>query len=696
MKKILNCHPSLYYTKEDLQTVKDRIAVDEAFSARYEGIKAKGDELLTAHWLSQEECNSVYSQHGRYYEPGGMLETMAGIFPLLSFVTGEEKYFAFAKEKLLYYADFAVWTGPENHVRRTPWHSELATTRFLNGYSQLFDAYYDFFTEQERDVIAEAMIQKGIDPLYADWVDPTRRVHALDSMGHNWWAVCIGYCGIGVMTLYDRLPNADEKLARIAKAMEGFCTYKGHTLLNKIPNFDAKGMFYESAGYFSYGVGELLNFRLVLHRLTDARLQAPVLNKVGDAILSMVYPVKDADPIRLVNFGDSNVVGSGIGLLCKMLLLNGLGDVRHRYCYHGCNPQHSALDLIYDDTLHAPADLSCFAAMEREEMYPETGYGFWRSGWGENETLFGIRCGYTWNHAHNDAGSFILWAGGKQLLTDSGSTNYSSPHYCSYFTADKAHNLVTVKGREESGINHLRGTKFRGTMPEYHHKDWLSYCLCDATGPSADVYLRNYRNFLKLDEDLFVIIDDLLAHKPETYQWLLHYEGEAIQKDESIRIQNGDAAVDVYPVYPPCRQTMETAPAGGAYSTGAQVSDQTTGYIQREITSPTKDACLIHLLALSPVTVTPLSGDSYEGVQVTKGDVTWRIYYNKEADGRKMHENSNNRLGDYDTDAYLLVERTEGKKVQRFMAYGSYLRQGEDVLFSDFTKQFLFMKETIL
>ena len=692
MKKILNCHPSLYYTVKDLQSVKDRIAVDGEFAARYESIKAMGEELLTQHWLTEEECNSVFSQHGRYYEPGRMLETMAEIFPLMTFVTGDEKYFAFAKEKLLYYADFAVWTGPENGNRRTPWHAELATTHFLNGYSQLFDAYYDSFTEDERELIAKAMIEKGIDPLYADWVNPSRRVHALDSMGHNWWSVCIGYCGIGVITLFDRLPDAAEKLTRIAKAMESFCTYEGHPLLNKIPNFDSKGMFYESAGYFSYGVGELLNFRLVLHRLTDYQLQTPVLDKVGDAVLSMVYPVKDADPIRLVNFGDSNVVGSVIGLVCKMLLLNGFGDTRHRYCYDQCNQPKSVLDLVYHDLLHAPTDVTCFAHMEKQEMYPETGYGFWRSGWEQNATLLGIRCGYTWNHAHNDAGSFVLWHKGRPLLTDSGSTNYNSPYYRTYFTADRAHNLVAVKGREETGINHLRGTKFRGTMPEYHRSDWLSYCLCDATGPSADAFLRNYRNIIKLDEDLFVIVDDLLGHKEETYQWLLHYEGQETVGENCIHIQSQDAAVDVYPVYPPCHTTVETAPAGGAYSTGAAVNDGEAHYIQRETQSATKDACFIHLLALSPVTVTALSGDSYEGVEIQKGDVTYRVYYNKEADGRKMHENSNNRLGDYDTDAYIVADRTEGGQVKRFMAYGSYLRLGNDVLFDDYTKRFVMLE----
>ncbi len=692
MKKILNCHPSLYYTAEDLQAVKERIETHGAVAARFATIKAKADALFETHWLTEEECNSVYSQHGRYYEPGGMLEQMAETFPLLSVVTGDRKYFEFAKEKLLYYADFAVWTGPENAHRRTPWHAELATTRFLNGYSQLYDAYYDQFTPTERERIAEAMTEKGIDPLYADWVDPTRRVHALDSMGHNWWAVCIGYCALGVVTLYDRIPDADQKLTLMAQAMEGFCTYSGHPLLNKIPNFDEKGMFYESAGYFSYGVGELLNFRLFMSRMTDYTMELPVLHKVGDALLAMTYPTADpTNPMMLVNYGDSSTAGSGINFFCKMLLLNGLGDDRHAYCYHHCTAKEGGWDLIFDPILHRETSVECFSAMQKEKMYPHTGYGFWRSGWAPNATLLGIRCGYTWNHAHNDAGSFLLWHKGRQLLTDGGSTNYSSPAYRSYFTADKAHSLVAIKGREESGINHLRGTKFRGTIPEYHHSDWLSYCLCDAAGPGADAYLRNYRSFIKLDEELFVIVDDLLSHKEEIFQWLLHYDGEATVSEERTHIQNGDAGVDVYGIYPPCRQTVEAAPAGGAYSTDAKVSHRTVNYLQRETQAAAKDICFVHLLALSPVAVTPLRGDSYEGVAITKGDVSWRVYYNKEADGRKMHENSNNRLGDYDTDAYILVERTCREKTDLFMAYGSYLRLGEKPLFADFAKRFVFL-----
>ena len=85
-------------------------------------------------------------------------------------------------------------------------------------------------------------------------------------------------------------------------------------------------------------------------------------------------------------------------------------------------------------------------------------------------------------------------------------------------------------------------------------------------------------------------------------------------------------------------------------------------------------------------TVTATEGDGYRLLTVTGKEARYKVYYNRMADGRKMHENSNNRLGDYDTDAYLLVEREQNGTTTLMMLYGSYLRKGERVLIAEFTK----------
>ena len=43
-----------------------------------------------------------------------------------------------------------------------------------------------------------------------------------------------------------------------------------------------------------------------------------------------------------------------------------------------------------------------------------------RSSWENDATLLAMKSGYTWNHAHADAGSFILFKQGEPLIIDSG------------------------------------------------------------------------------------------------------------------------------------------------------------------------------------------------------------------------------------------------------------------------------------
>jgi len=66
-----------------------------------------------------------------------------------------------------------------------------------------------------------------------------------------------------------------------------------------------------------------------------------------------------------------------------------------------------------------------------------------------------------------------------------------------------------------------------------------------------------------------------------------------------------------------------------------------------------------------------------------QGEVT-DVYLNLQADGRRMHVNSNNVIDGWDTDAYLLaLTRPAGAResdpdtvTRYFVACGSYLRQG--------------------
>ena len=59
-----------------------------------------------------------------------------------------------------------------------------------------FDSIYDALTPEERTTLVKRIVDRGIQPTLDDWVQGGKRIHALDSMGHNWWSACVFGAGI--------------------------------------------------------------------------------------------------------------------------------------------------------------------------------------------------------------------------------------------------------------------------------------------------------------------------------------------------------------------------------------------------------------------------------------------------------------------------------------------------------------------
>ena len=94
--------------------------------------------------------------------------------------------------------------------------------------------------------------------------------------------------------------------------------------------------------------------------------------------------------------------------------------------------------------------------------------------------------------------------------------------------------------------------------------------------------------------------------------------------------------------------------------------------------------------AAQQVGVQKLKGPDYIGTSLTRGNRRTEIYYNLEADGRRMHVNSNNNLGGFETDAYILaVNKENGADAEYMMIYGSYLRKSGQSVHESYQKQFL-------
>ncbi len=216
--------------------------------------------------------------------------------------------------------------------------------------------------------------------------------------------------------------------------------------------------------------------------------------------------------------------------------------------------------LARDHFLKSPADFlfaDCFpsrAPAAGSRYFPDKGSVVLRSG----DTMLLYRAGPNFNHNHADQGSFLLRAGGEDLVTEAGySDYYKDPYYDSYFKQAIGHNTVLVDGDPESQ-EVADNTTLRALEQRPRITDVLLSPAVDALTSELDaVYRGRLRRFerrvlLIKPEDVILIYDDLAAQAPARFDWLLHLpDRDGLQtKDASAFYQGSKSALVVQRLFP--------------------------------------------------------------------------------------------------------------------------------------------------
>jgi hypothetical protein len=566
-----------------------------------------------------------------------------------------------------------------------------------------YDSIYDFLSPEERKIIENGLITLGIEPLLNEWLLGETRTIALDSMGHNFWSSCVFLPGIAIMAISDVEPRSEKWLKKIAQASTEWFNYPGSNVNNKPSTFDSAGGYYESVGYGAYALSGYLSFRLIWNNARNEPLpEVPLLDKVGDFFLNTCYP-NDGKTMSL-NFGDSSLYAVGSK---SVVLLWANGFRKPRYLWY----LNQTLDSDHKDAIRRDSVLGLmFFPGEKElaqapavpdlptaSIYKDMGWVAMRNSWDKNATLLGIKSGFAWNHSHADASSFILFHRGENIIIDSGNCWYVHPQYDAYYRQSIAHNVVLFDGQAENPEDAYHGSKHPGSVDHLVNAGDLKYVLADASGPTARNFIRNYRSFLWID-DVILIIDDLKTFTYGEFEWLLHFDGEAKRRGLDLNIKKGNAHIAVRPLFP------ERLPEGFAHDApermrliekmGLKDHEHRTPVPFYAIVPPGKARVMkfITAIILDPENapeIERLETVSAHGVRISKNGKTTEVWLNLNADGRMRHRNSNNTMGGYDTDAYLLAITTKDKTQPRyFVANASYLRKDGKVLVDSLSKIF--------
>lgn len=684
-------HPSLLYTPERIQRVKQRVANEPKMAGYWAEIKQTADELLLKKTLNQVDY-----------------------LALAYLMTNERKYADKIKEILLDIIKAETWGSEEMLARIPVWRADLGLAHKAYLSAIAYDAVYNELSASERKEIAQGLNRLALEPSLGDWILEPTRIHSLNSMGHNWWISCACMGGILALSLQNEIPEAKFGAEAVYEALPQWFDFAGDVLQQKAKSFDDAGGMYESLNYANFGIQEALQFRLAWMNTHSGEkpVEIPQLGKLSAFFSHVCYPRKGI--LYNLNFGDSH---KNVTAESSLMLLYAMGmkddnmlwymtqveQGQHRDGYFMNRP----MGFLYTPDLSKAPTLP---KLKTSQLFADFGWATMRTSWEKDATMLAVKSGHTWNHSHADANSFIIFHKGVDIIKDAGNCWYPNPNYRNYFFQSQAHNVVLFNGEGQSREQQYHGSTLRGYL--YHLLDAgnVKYILANGTGPYSDNFSRNFRHFLWIDNVIYMI-DDLKTHKVGQFEWLWHPGGEAKKQGTDLNITNGNSSVVVRPLYPRLLAKSDfvhdypedlyweevQAPTEDLKGKETYFSFHLPGEVNR-----VKGLTAIILKGTPNEKQLPLmerrEGKDWIGLRVrNKGKVT-DIYINQLADGRLMHSNSWIEADGWFTDAYMFtVTYEEGTNPadskELFICYGSGLRRDKTSYFSSLSKLFVIQKE---
>jgi O-antigen ligase len=426
---------------------------------------------------------------------------------------------------------------------------DLETAEALYALALARDWLHDQWTDDERSRLL-ACIERGAGSLARQifYYPPAGNHRIVD-------AACLAVAGLGC---YGDTPAAESWIRLGHRELERAAAFLG-----------PDGLSPEGLAYASYSLEHILKFQAAAEPLLGLPLHPESWARAFPAAFLHQSVARDywRPDNLLVSFADSpRQVWNGPGHLFARLatltrepldqwlaarfLLNALDEGSGTWLYA----------LWYQPAPPIPFP----AGLPLHRYAQDAGLYLARDSWSGRETVFGFTCrpavgrrlrrgGFAepgLGHAQPDANSFVLAVGGDHLVTHPGPTTRK---------LTRLHNTILVNGRGQAGEGGawLDPAAALAVRPppdiiRAEHTDLYDYVAGDASAAYLDPDLARFvRHVFWLRPGLLVLLDDLEARRPATFDWLLHTEGEVIREaPDTLLIRRGQAAMRLRFVWP--------------------------------------------------------------------------------------------------------------------------------------------------
>jgi len=525
-------HPRLFFEKNRIPDIQRRASTThrEIWLPIYQYVEGQREELPPTN-------APVNGDLDWYRNAGNRLIPLA----FACTVSAEEADCALAKQYLLTYA---TWTQWGNNQERG-----LGLAHMLLGNALAYDWLYQHLTTAEQQVVrvslgqwAERMYKASIGPKEESW--------------NNWWynsyiqnhfVINNSALGMAALALYDEDPRAHRWLEQAVSQME-----RSRLLLNGI----ADGSWHEGISYQTYMLSMAVPFWLNLRTLRAVDLFPHIyLRNYTTWRLYNYLPGTDEYLMGYGNFSWSDINSRSHNVIRFVAneYHNGYAEWLFQQILATSNRGTDIWSVpwfIFEFFYYAPT----LAPLPPNDLptvrtFSDLEGVIWRSGWGTNDIIFGLKsgayggrfafdafvagtapwdvgctdgCRYNFGHDHDDTNGFYLFGGGEWMAPEMVSReDYST----------KFHNTILIDQQGQSrpvddSLEHSTSIQDTdGKLLATADTASFSYLAADATqrynhiGDMQEVS----RHVLFVRPNYFVMVDNLRARQPHRYEWTSHF-----------------------------------------------------------------------------------------------------------------------------------------------------------------------------
>lgn len=585
------------------------------------------------------------------------LENGGGGFYTLGFgyyYTGKKEYIELARKEFKNQLENGLWISDEYDATKYNGYdirTALETERKVGTLSTGISLFGDLLPEEELKYYAEETYKRGILPIMEDWVLPGKRMHALDTMGHNFWIVITSAVAGAITIMKALIPDGEYLQKEAISAVKAWFEYQGNPMNAKQQNSD-NGAYHEGVTYFDYSYSTYLSFANIYKNITGKHPfdDEEYLKKGIQFVLNSWFPSDNKQKDYYIGFGDCEQPHCSLNFPLSLVRYGIVSPELRYYLNHRNLKKYDLQKALTWEDLYGKEEK---IPETKSAIYENVGWTMFREGYDEDSVMLAVKCGDTWNHAHADCCHFNLYRNRRPEIFDTlQARSYSSDAYHKYYVESIGHNVLLFNDKgQDFRDNYKNHTHLKGQFYNFMDEDGLRYVVADGTGPMGRYFRKHHRHFLWMD-GFILIYDDVECYECGKVSFLLHAkENNTFKMLSPAWVETKKGYIDGEFEKENCTYTVfntNTDDEAHAKFLGVILLDESKTVEFSELTDAWKVVC---------------------------GDTT--VYVNRRADGKIAHRNCINVMDDYVTDAELVIEQNGRHAV----ANGSLLRKnGESIL----------------